>query len=282
MKRLAGLVIVALLAGGLIAVPSAPAFASHGDCVDEHEHFLPLGDPGHPGPGIPFGIELPLIDGFGHADFLIASDVFRISAEGVFAELLANLDIARALPSGLPPMEVERQIAIAIAQVAATIGLAVVILARLNHLYQTGVASILEECVGNVHAALEEEVNVLLDERLAQIGTMHDELPLDDTVTISETQERNVIASVERNLASAGPALARYIIPEDAGGFLDRPTVGVRDVVHDAFAQVESATGVAPTATAKDYLRQADAALDAGQFKTAYRNYRRAYQLVVQ
>jgi hypothetical protein len=95
-----------------------------------------------------------------------------------------------------------------------------------------------------------------------------------DNANKNELRDLMLRTQIEADLAAADAAtpVALYLTPNANGGYLDL----VQSIVTETLANVTAAGGnVGP---AQSFLTQANAQKAAGQFKTAYANYRKAYK----
>jgi hypothetical protein len=88
-----------------------------------------------------------------------------------------------------------------------------------------------------------------------------------------------LMADIQQALLAPSGSVANvaYMVPAEHGGYLDASPIGVRSLVTDALAAAQRAR-LPVGAAATTYLAQADAALSAGNYVGAYRNFQLAYQ----
>jgi hypothetical protein len=91
-------------------------------------------------------------------------------------------------------------------------------------------------------------------------------------------QDELIKAAIRHDLAVTTTPVFAFVMPESEEGYLDRPDVGVQDIVNETIEKMES-TGQCGCTSAKSYYNQAVAAMDAGSYKTAYKLFRQAYVL---
>jgi hypothetical protein len=91
-------------------------------------------------------------------------------------------------------------------------------------------------------------------------------------------QDELIKAAIRHDLAVTTTPVFAFVMPESEEGYLDRPDVGVKDIVNETIEKMES-TGQCGCTSAKSYYNQAVTAMDAGNYKTAYKLFRQAYVL---
>jgi predicted metal-dependent phosphoesterase TrpH len=97
-----------------------------------------------------------------------------------------------------------------------------------------------------------------------------------DNANKDELRDLILRTQIEADLAQEGAVpVAAFLTPEANGGYLNL----TRALVVQAIANIRGAGGT--TGHADSFLSQGDAAKAAGQFKTAYFNYRKAYKAAV-
>ena len=89
----------------------------------------------------------------------------------------------------------------------------------------------------------------------------------------------NLKISIEKALAQWGSVVppVQYVLPASQGGYLNSTPVGVQEVVTDDMNAL-GADGLKASPAALKYLQQANAALAAGQYTTAYTDYASCYE----
>ena len=91
-------------------------------------------------------------------------------------------------------------------------------------------------------------------------------------------QDDLIKAAIRHDLAVTTTPVFAFVMPESEEGYLDRPDVGVQDIVNETIEKMES-TGQCGCASAKSYYNLAVTAMDQGNYKTAYKLFRQAYVL---
>jgi hypothetical protein len=97
-----------------------------------------------------------------------------------------------------------------------------------------------------------------------------------------EDEEALMKMNIEADLAVTTTPDSAFVLPTDdpdlPPGFIDAPVIGVKDIVNETIEKMES-TGQCGCTSAKSYYNQAVTAMDAGNYKTAYKLFRQAYVL---
>jgi hypothetical protein len=97
-----------------------------------------------------------------------------------------------------------------------------------------------------------------------------------DNANKNELRDLILRTQIEADLAQEGSVpVAAFLTPEANGGYLNL----TRALVVQTIANIRAAGG--STGQADSFLSQGDAARSAGQFKTAYSNYKKAYKTAV-
>lgn len=91
-------------------------------------------------------------------------------------------------------------------------------------------------------------------------------------------QDDLIKAAIRHDLAVTTTPVFAFVMPESEEGYLDRPDVGVQDIVNETIEKMES-TGQCGCSSAKSYYDMAVTAMDQGHYKTAYKLFRQAYVL---
>lgn len=91
-------------------------------------------------------------------------------------------------------------------------------------------------------------------------------------------QDELIKAAIRRDLAVTTTPVFAFVMPESEEGYLDRPDVGVKDIVNEAIEKMES-TGQCGCTSAKSYYDQAVTQMEGGHYKAAYKLFRQAYVL---
>ena len=91
-------------------------------------------------------------------------------------------------------------------------------------------------------------------------------------------QDELIKAAIRHDLAVTTTPVFAFVMPESEEGYLDRPDVGVKDIVNEAIEKMES-TGQCGCTSAKSYYDQAVKQMEGGHYKAAYKLFRQAYVL---
>jgi hypothetical protein len=128
--------------------------------------------------------------------------------------------------------------------------------------------------------ALESQyIQPTVDSIQSSLGTIHDQVAavqqgVEEQLTIDIEQALSASPSTSTN---APPPNIEFMLPASDGGNLNSTPVGVQEVVSTALSQAQAA-GLPENAMVARQIAAANAALAAGQYRTAFDDYQAAYQ----